>query len=142
MTRDRKLVACCAVLAVLGALAGCDRSADVVRARRFEVVDAAGVVRADLAVTSAAPRLWLYDAAGKRRARVGMGADGSPGLWLSDATGRLRGVLGVDPYGSPVLALYDAAGKARAGLGVLADGSPRLGLSDAAGKRCRVVSCR
>ena len=61
----------------------------VVRARRFELVDAAGKTRAGLSVNS----------------------DGSPNMALFDATGNMRAGLFVLPEKSPHLLLRDAAGK-------------------------------
>jgi hypothetical protein len=85
---------------------------EVVRAKRFEVVDDQGRSRALLSVLP----------------------DGSPGLTLYDGAGKQRAGLGLLPDGTPRLALHDAAGKQRAGLTVLPDGSPGLALFDAAGK--------
>ena len=90
---------------------------DVVRAQRFEVVDAAG----------------------KTRAVLGVLADGSPGLWMYDAAEKTRAVLAVKTDGLTVLALLDAAGKERAVLGVHPDGSPALSLRDARGNVVRGV---
>ena len=138
MTRDRWWVACCAVL---GILAGCDRSADVVRARRFELVDAAGEVRAVLAVDGDGTGLVLLDAAGRPGVGLTVLPEGRPGLTLLDAAGVGRAGLVVNADGSSVLSLHDAVGTARAALQVNAGGNPVLGLGDAAGDRCRVVSC-
>jgi hypothetical protein len=85
---------------------------EVVRAKRFEVVDDQG----------------------KRRAALGLTADGSPAFWLYDATGKTRVELHVLPDGSTDLLLYDAAGERRAWLGLTPDGSPYLWLRDTAGK--------
>jgi hypothetical protein len=84
----------------------------VLRARSFEVVDAAG----------------------RRRIGLGVLPDGSPKLGLHDAAGRTRAGLAVLPGGSPVLALDDAAGRTRIMLTLTPDGSPWLTLNDAAGR--------
>lgn len=61
---------------------------DVVRARRFVLVDAAGEVRASLAVRpDGAPGLILLDAAGKPRVVLAVRSDGAPHLTLFDAAG-------------------------------------------------------
>jgi hypothetical protein len=131
---------------------------DVVQAGRFEVVDAAGRVRATLGVSAeeGKARLVLFDAAGKGDAwlevsphgspslmlfdPIGMGhaaleavLPGNPNLTLSDAAGQ-RAVLTVLPNGIPRLVLFDAAEKQRAALEVRPDGSPNLELYDAAWK--------
>lgn len=87
--------------------------ADVVKAKRFEVVDAAGKVQAVF----------------------GLGTDGTVGvaLVLYDAAGKIRATLAM-LYGNPVLGLHDAAGKMRATMIVAPDGNPALVLHDAAGK--------
>jgi len=90
--------------------------ADQVRAQRFEVVDAAGRLRALPGVTDG-PGLTLYDAAGKERAALVVFPGGSPGLSLFDAAGRARAMLWTNPDGTPGLTLYDAAGKERMGGG-------------------------
>jgi hypothetical protein len=115
---------------------------DVVKARRFEVVDATGKLRVALGVrTHGWAGLTLYDAAGKTRAILTLHADGSPSLYLSDGTEKLRASLGVAANGSPRLSLLDAAVQTRADLGVLPDGSPALYLYDAAGKARATLGC-
>ena len=105
---------------------------DVLRAGRFEVVDAAGKVRASLGLgTDGTPLLAVYDAAGKARAGMIMLPDGSPALFLYDAAGKARAGVMVLPDGSPALGLRDAAGKRRAVMMVDRDGSPALDLRDA-----------
>jgi hypothetical protein len=131
---------------------------DVVQARRFEVVDAAGRVRATLGVSTeegkarlvlfdaagkgdawlevsphGMPSLMLFDPMGKGRAFLEVVLPGSPSLTLSDAAGQ-RAALTVLPNGIPRLVLFDAAEKQRAALEVLPDGRPDLELYDAAGK--------
>ncbi|MBM3500865.1 MAG: hypothetical protein FJX74_19575 [Armatimonadetes bacterium] len=83
---------------------------EVLRARRIEVVDAAGRARI---VLDTAP-------------------SGSPVLILLDAAGRGRIALDVSPGGTQMLIFWDAAGRARIGLRVGPDGTPTLGLYDAA----------
>ena len=110
---------------------------DVVRARRFEVVDAAGKERALLAVyPDGNLGLMLFDAARKLRALLALHPEGDPGLMLFDAAGKVRGVLAVRPGGGrgPGLVLLDAAGKVRAGLGVDPDGNGSFKLFDKDGK--------
>jgi len=86
-------------------------TAKVVRAERFEVVDAKGEVPAVLAVRE----------------------DGTPYLALFDADEEVRAILAVLPSATPDLYLCDADGKPRASLAVWEDG-PSLRLRDAKGK--------
>ena len=101
---------------------------DEVLARNFMLVDGAGKVRASLGLNTApgfeaavSPGLALYDAAGKWRAGLCLGEDGSPALALYDAAGKWgpegwdartpRANLGVGPDGSPGLTLNKADGE-------------------------------
>jgi len=107
--------------------------AEEVRARRFEVVDDAGKLRALLAVRpDGGPGLVLYDAAETNRAILFERENGEAYLGLCDAAGTTRASLSVTKDSQPGLDLYDAAGKVRARL-TLAGGSPVLALADAAG---------
>jgi len=84
---------------------------DVVKARRFEVVDPAGKTW-----TVVGPSyLWLYDAAGNLSMSLTTDA-GMPGLWLFDAT-MLRAILGLTAEGSPSLEFWDKNRKLRAVVG-------------------------
>ena len=130
--------------------------AEVVKARRFEVVDPAGKTRVRLdAGNGGSSGLDLYDAEGKMRVRlrvdpVGTGVldfwdaggksraflylralDGQPGLSLSDAAGKMRAHLSVSRHVGPSLILCDQAGKMRASMSLLPDGQPILSLHDA-----------
>jgi len=108
---------------------------EVLRARSFEVVDAAGRVRIALAVgRDGSSGLGLYDVAGRVRGVLSVLPDGSPGLGLYDAAGQARIGLGLLPDESPWLSLLDAAERERIALDVFPDGSPMLTLKDAAGR--------
>jgi hypothetical protein len=62
----------------------------VVRATRFEAVDAAGKVRALLSVPpDRSPSLELFDAAGKARASLSLDPEDRPGVMLLDAAGKV-----------------------------------------------------
>ncbi|HEY3397972.1 MAG TPA: hypothetical protein VGM19_09985 [Armatimonadota bacterium] len=159
------------------------KAPDAVRAKTFEVVDDQGNVCARLGVDEEGGSsldlygvvgktgavlsdtgISLHDAAGRPRALLGTGNDGSPLLGLYDATGDVRAGLSLQTDGSPILgmmdaagemrvslhtladeriglSLYDSAGEGRASLGLAADGSPGLSLADAAGKPRAVMGC-
>ena len=85
-------------------------AAEVVKAKRFEVVDAQGRVRAALGFTE----------------------DGKQVLNLSDEAENVRASLRLAPDGSPVLGMRDAAGKAQIMLAMTKEGQ-MLGMSDGAG---------
>lgn len=127
---------------------------ETLRARRIEVMDAAGQPRIRLAVSvpDGSPQLTLLGAAGQGTVLLTVFRSG-PVLGLADAAGQTRILLGVFPSGSGLLlkdaagrsrielvdldrlfglSLKDAAEKERIGLYTLPDGSPRLSLYDAA----------
>lgn len=84
---------------------------EVLRARRIDVVDAAGRIRIMLAVTPDGSVLAFSDAAGRQPITLGVLSDGSSALGFADAAGRKRIMLGVLSEGSPGLGLLDAAGR-------------------------------
>jgi len=92
-------------------------TADVVRARRFELVDSSGQIRAELA----AP---------------GIGGQQGPALTLFHSRGPVftRIVLGLDDDGAPMLELFDGEGQPRATVRLGKDGSAQLALLDRDGK--------
>ena len=114
---------------------------DVVRARCFEAVDAAGRVRAVLDAIIDIPKLVLFDAAGKERAGLALLLDGRPELVFQDAAEaqKVRASLHLGTDGMPWLVLRDPAGKLRAWLLLSEDGSPSLGLADKHGNLRAVV---
>lgn len=143
--------------ALAGEATGSVSGGEVVRAHRFEVVDARGRVRATLGMhPDGSPSLWLFDEegesrveidllggcpnltlrdeSGEGRAALSLGAGGSPDLALYDDKGEARATLAIHPDGSPILGLYDQKGERRAQLAVLPDGSPSLWLSDGKGE--------
>ena len=108
--------------------------ADVVRARSFDVVDAAGKEWASLGLVGGTPGLTLFDAAGQVRANLHLlTGEGYASLSLCDGTGRRRVDLTVFSDGTPWVGLMDAAGKMRASLETSRDGDPNLTVYDAAG---------
>jgi len=106
-------------------------------AEQLVLRDAAGNRRAELGVYAEgrAVGLRLFDQAGQTRSELAVNTDGSPILRLCDQAGKVRGGLGVTPDGWPLLALFDQAEKSRAHLSVKSDGSPDLNFRDEAGKR-------
>jgi hypothetical protein len=127
--------------------------AEVVRARRFEVVDAAGKVRAKLETTpEGESELWLGCAGPYQSIHLVLlpdnlplvslsGPEGTGGimldlteesprvtLWHKD--GKASASLAVSSNGCPALTLTDSSAKPRAQLGLSADGSPAVQLFD------------
>ena len=74
--------------------------AEVVRAKRFELVDSKGQAYAvlafqpNLALETMGPGLALHDAGGRIRALLSLNAGGNPSLRLWDEGGGMRAVLG------------------------------------------------
>lgn len=137
--------------------AGRDSVQDVVRAKRFELVDASDTIRAVLGMRKTGrPGLWLRDQNGEVRACLAMNdSDGTPFLCLYDSTGsdelkldtkeppglylydqqndRPRVGLSLDDSGRSMLTLRDRNDTVRAAL-VVFDSSSVLGLTDPNGK--------
>jgi len=129
--------------------------AEVIKAKRFEVVDKDGKRRAELSLIVGEPFLRLNDKRGQYRVELGvvsggyiglvdqnsmirvglgLGKDGEPGLSLYDKNGKGRAALRLNENGEPGLRLNDKNGKSRALLGLLKNGEPYLALYDKNGK--------
>jgi len=110
--------------------------AQVVRAQRFEVVDAEGRVRVLLSMgpDGQVPSLTLHDEKGDIRACLWTHPDGSTSLTLCDEKGATRASLSTHTDGSPILMLHDEKGATRASLGTHPDGRPILMLHDEKGE--------
>jgi len=107
-------------------------TSDVVRAKRFELVDSTDKVHGALCITiKGGPALRLYDTAGNTRAVLHV-FEGEPALRLFDSAGKVRGEFSTLD-GDPTLALYDSASKPR-GTFFISGGRARLGLYEAGGK--------
>ncbi len=124
---------------------------EVVRARRFEVVDKDGNTRVRLGPgmkkdwDMPVDGLVLYDGTGKARAALWVFPNGSTELALYDGAERQRVSLaalslavpfGVEHTGSEAnaqLKFLDSAGNPRAGLSLHSDGGPWLDFQDATG---------
>jgi hypothetical protein len=111
-------VAVLAVVVGLVCVAATKPAQKVVRAQRFEVVDAKGKVWATLDVRMGLPALRLLGSNGKPRAEL---APYLGGLCLFDNRGMARALLAVDDEdGSPVLNFFHKDGNWSAQLGELA----------------------
>jgi hypothetical protein len=71
------------------------------------VRDANGRLRASLSSAEDKVKLDLWDLQGKRRATLGLGAEGAPGLAFYDRYHRLRAELSLGPDGEPQFTLCD-----------------------------------
>jgi hypothetical protein len=98
----------------------------------ISVNNGAGRTRATLAVgDDGSPRLDLLDRTDAVRASIRLAGDGSPDLVFNDGSKHARGRFRVGPDGSAKIDLADEAQKTRASLSVGADGESRVSLSDA-----------
>jgi len=104
---------------------------ETIRAKRFQVVDDAGAVRAVLAMDGDNVGLGLFDTADKPRAKLATAGD-DVGLNLFDKAGKLRAGLGTVGDNAS-LSFFDTAGKPRAALATVGD-DVSLGFLDKAGK--------
>jgi hypothetical protein len=71
------------------------------------VRDPKGNIRASLRDTGGKVGLDLWDAQGRRRATLGLGAEGAPGLTFYDQDQRVRAELNLGPDGDPKFTLRD-----------------------------------
>jgi hypothetical protein len=135
------------------------RSARVVKAEQFVLVDRSGTQRGVMQVADGTSSLALNDGDGHNRAELHVKKEGGSSVTFYDQAGNRRIEVGQSPSGSAGLAifasgggrqiaavsaagsgetgftLYDpTTGRARAGLGVAADGEPALVLFDQNGK--------
>jgi hypothetical protein len=81
-----------------------------VAAEVLAVRDPNGNIRASLGNIGGKVGLDLWDAQGRRRAFLGLGADGTPGLLFYDQDQRVRAKLHLGPDGEPKLTLRDQRG--------------------------------
>lgn len=124
-----------AVAAALGAASVRVVQEKTARAERFELVDAAGKVRAELGLTGKGqPSLTFYDREGRGRSTLLLAEAGGgvlmfvdekgavratltePGLALRDESS-VRARLAVDAEAGPGLFVHDGKGRVRAGVG-------------------------
>lgn len=124
------IVAVCLVVTVaaIAYAAGMSSAPEVIRAQRFELVDAEGKVRGALGIGRGQPVLAFADEAGKTRVLLGLSDDGTPGLGLADAEGEVRAVVRVGEDGRPRVDLRNEGEKTRAVLELNEDGSGALRL--------------
>ena len=84
----------------------------VLRAERFEVVDAQGALRMRLGVEqSGAANVVVYDPSGRLRLAVGLADDGQPVMGFWDPAGQPRLGAGFDPAGGPSLVIRGDQGQ-------------------------------
>jgi len=110
---------------------------DSVRARRFELVDDRGNVRAVLGTQndSGAPGFLISDSAGRPRIALHVSPDDVPALDLLDASGAPRVHVALDSDGAPMATLFGPADRpAQALVGVTSDGSAHLRLVQPSGR--------
>ena len=108
-----------AVVVVLGAIGAAYAAGQtkatapkVVRAQRFELVDAEGRVRGALAFSpDGSPALVFTGAEGKSAAALGVLTGSRPNLMLADKKGKPRAVLTLLTDGTPAFVLWDKEGK-------------------------------
>jgi len=104
---------------------------DNVRARRFELVDARGNVRAVLGTQSdnGAPGFLVSDSAGRPRIALHVSPEDAPAFDLLDASGAPRVHVALDAEGAPLVTLFGPPERpSQALLGVGSDGSAHLRL--------------
>jgi hypothetical protein len=96
---------------------------EVLRARRFELVDPAGKVRGVMSVGPTGPQVSLLDEAGQVRATMFQTPEGEYGFGVFDPKGTQRVGVSTTGRGFVGLGMRDASGTFRANMQVADDGS-------------------
>ena len=120
--------------AVLLGQAAPEEIPEVMKARRFEVVDKNGEFRAGLGASVDGGTMVFADKTGAFRADLDFAQDGAVVLSLRNEKGKTRTSFFVG-NNKPGLVLYDDAGKVRAMLSLGGNGSPGLRFFDGTGKK-------
>lgn len=108
---------------------------EIVRAKRFELVDDTGKVRAVLGLLESwDPNLCLFDKDGNTRLQLGISGDGLSGLALFDAAGKLCVSLDSYPDGASMLQFSDSSGEVRATLTMTSAGDSILAFLSGKGR--------
>ncbi|MBI3735806.1 hypothetical protein HY256_04755 [Candidatus Sumerlaeota bacterium] len=111
------------------------RYPEMIRARAFHVVDAAGKTVARFGSSDEGnPVLDMYGPEEKVRLKLSVGQQGAAGLLLRDQTGADKMTVSLAPAGAPVLGMFDGQNTARVKLAVSEAGSAYLSLADIEGK--------
>lgn len=114
---------------------------DVVRAKRFEVVDDEDNVQGVLGeLDGGVIGLQLYDETGTTRLSIAVlnQKGGAPIVYFRDQNGTNRLQLQVDPNEVSTLVINDASGKLRAVIGTDQDGNSQLGYEAKDGSQRRL----
>jgi hypothetical protein len=132
------VVALCVVLTVAAVAYAAMRTTgilpEVIRAQRFEVVDAEAVVRAVLGVSpDGSTELTVKDVTGKARLKLGLQADGEAGLAVMAGPGEARIAMAMPGDGGASLIARDETGRLRVAVGIGPDGIAGVGVVDAQG---------
>lgn len=124
---------------VEGRAAPMQQAATVIRAERFELVDAGGAVRAQLGtIDHGVVGLAVLEPSGQPRALIGLEPSGTAGMFVTDPGGQPRAGLAVSRDANAVLRLNTAQGTSTT-LSADPDGSGALLLADASGLRTGLV---
>jgi len=107
----------------------------VIAAQGFQLVDAAGQVRATLQLDgSGNPQLAMWDNRGVDRVLLGVDPDGAVQMDLKGGTTQARTGLAVLADGTVLLHFVDAKGQPRGGIAVQSDGVATVSLMEPSGQ--------
>ncbi len=123
-TTQKRLLAALAMIGLVGLLAAASRP-DVSRASAFQLLDAKGMVRAELGFRDDGVGLFLKDEEGKDRLRAIHDA-GGVGLFLDDEKGTNRVGVAQFAHGGGGVALHGPESKGAAVLYLKGEGSLRF----------------
>ena len=103
---------------------------EVVRAKRFELVDDDGVVRGEMAVGYNGPALILYNSNGVAQLTASVTENGIPNLYLTDKAGNFRLTVALGDFGYGQLIMVGRDGAFRLDIRLNNEGNPRISMRD------------
>jgi hypothetical protein len=100
----------------------------IIRARKFELVDEHGKVRAAIEIHRGLTGIVLVGLDGKHRVGLWLNADGQPSIGLRDSSGRMAFMMALGHNEARMLTMADKDGHVRLALSVAPDGAPEIHL--------------
>jgi hypothetical protein len=99
-----------------------------IRARKFELVDEHGKVRAAIEIYRGLTGIVLVGLDGKHRVGLWLNADRQPSVGLRDSGGRMAFMMALGHNEARMLTMADKDGHVRLALSVAPDGAPEIHL--------------
>jgi hypothetical protein len=111
-----------------------------IRARKFELVDEHGKVRAAIEIHRGLTGIVLVGLDGKHRVGLWLNADGQPSVGLRDSGGRMAFMMALGHNEARMLTMADKEGHVRLALSVDPHGTPEVHLISEKGELSRLTT--